>query len=411
MAPTKKDEEDVMLGMYIKTGSRCEEDNKSGLAHFLEHMLFRGYNAKFALQTLDNMGADYNAWTFEETVSFLIQVEHAHFETALSILSDMIVRPSFTPEEVEIERGVVLQEMDMYLDNPTEMLLVDWQKLIFGEQPIGCNVVGDTEDVKNLTFTDLMEFWNRFYVPKNMVLVVSGNVPKNVEETEETVDEYFYFPDKRLKPKRVWVPFEKDLVGKKRVNIHSNRMRQAQFILGTLAPSIKNDLTYPAHVLARILGTDFSSRLFMAVREKEGLAYEVSVDHNPYSDTGCFTIKSGVNPKNIDRAIELIARELKDVYVNGISGKELKKVKTSLVAQYRRDFDDIETLTDLMGMHELFFREVMVPEKIIAELDSVTIEDVNKVAKMMFAPENLRLAIIGPLDEDDTERFEKLLKY
>ncbi|MAF59499.1 MAG: pitrilysin family protein [Candidatus Pacebacteria bacterium] len=375
-------------------GSRHEEMEISGIAHFLEHMFFKGAKKfptpKSVSESVDAVGGKFNAFTGKEQVGYYVKTGKVNLDISLDVLSDMLLHAKFPPEEIEKERGVILEEMAMYQDTPTYQIMWDIESLIFGDQPLGRDQIGTKEFIKSVRQQDFRNYMNDLYVPKNIVITIAGAVDeKDIDKAEK----YFQFEDGDKN--REHVSFDPDLA-KKKYSIREKNTEQYHINFGVRAMSEQSEEYPTLRVLAAILGGNMSARMFQNVREEKGLSYSIHTETDGFTDTGYLTTRAGVKLGDVLKAIEAIRYEYDDVVKNGISEKELEKAKGYLVGQIDLETEDTEKVANHFAYNELFYRKTDDFEEEKRKIESVTKEQVEELAKKLLRPENFRLAGIGP---------------
>src|SRR3989344_7830880 len=310
----------------VGAGSRYETKKINGISHFLEHMFFKGskkYPTAENISTLvDGIGAVNNAATDKELTYYWIKSASKHIELSTDILSSMLKKSLLSKEEIEKEKGVIVEELRMYRDNPMRYVWELYERLQFGDQPLGWDIGGYEDIITKLNREDFVEYLNSLYSPSNMVLVYAGKLPENVENLAE---KYFNDLPKNSDFKCTKVKLQKQT--KPKVNIFYKKTDQANLVLGVQGYSRNDKKRYVARVLGVILGEGMSSRLFLQVRERRGLAYSVSASHSSYIDTGVFTIYAGLKLEKIEEGLEVILAEPQRIVIEKVTDDELKKAK------------------------------------------------------------------------------------
>jgi predicted Zn-dependent peptidase len=398
----------VTVLILVGAGSRYEVPRINGLSHFLEHMFFKGAqkykNTKEVSEAIDGVGGDFNAFTGKEYAGYYVKVADQHMDTALDVLADMLIHSKFDPAEIDKERGVIMEEYNMYQDTPMHQIGWDFERLLYGDQPMGWDQVGTKEVIMAVQQEDFKDYQKKLYSPDNTVIAVSGNVDH--EALMEKIQALFTFEATKK-------AFEFDAIKKnenpQKIYLRTKKTEQAHVLLGFPGYDEQHRMHYPAKILAIILGGNMSSRMFLNVREAQGLAYYISTSTDDYTDTGSFTTNAGVSLDGIDKAIVAIIDEYKKVITEPVDAKELKKAKDYLKGKLVLRLEDSEEYAHLVGKYELLYSKEQSLEKLMEEVDKVTIEQVQQVAKDLFKEEELYLAVIGPYE--DEERFKKLLKF
>ncbi len=380
-------------------GSRYEDKSISGISHFLEHMFFKGAKKyktpKAVAEAVDSFGGEFNAFTGKEYVGYYVKSGKSNIEKSLEVLSDMLIHSRFESEEIDKERGVILEEMAMYLDAPMYQISWDFEQLVFGDQPLGRDQIGTRELINSVTQEQFFDYKNALYVPPNMVVTVAGAVNAKMLDL---VASYFEMPDK--KPTRSAFPFDPDLATKK-YKIRTKKTEQYHISFGcrTLA---ETDESFPSlKVLATILGGNMSSRMFQNVREQKGLCYSIRTQVDEFTDTGLLTTRAGVKLSDVLKAAQAIRDEYDCIAQKGITEQELEKAKNYLCGKTDLQTEDTEEVAHEYGKNKLLYgweRSLSDWKTQINKVDKTTVE---KLAKDLFQPDNFRFAGIGP-DIDET---------
>jgi len=400
--------EAVTAIVFAKAGSRCEDEKTNGLAHFQEHMFFKGgkkYNSAEAVaKAVDNIGAEINGGTSRQEVAYHIQCAGSQVEKAIDILSDMIINAPFDLAEINKERSVIIQEIKRKLDNPGSQIWTDWQEIFFGNQPLGRAILGPVANIERFTKKNFVEYHSRFYANGNIVISIAGKIssPHNTRLLLEK-----YFASKPKKRAYEWKCFDKKLCAKPgTVSIRTQDTQQAHLILGFPSMHAKHELSSASRILSIVLGGSMSSRLFLRIRGQQGLCYTVGIHNDRAVDAGFFATYAGVSPDKIEQAVKSILREFEKVLQKGITKKELKKGKNMLEGRFALGLEDSPSVAEFFGNQELFYRKIETPRQVLDKIQAVTLEDVKRAADMIFSRKAV-LTIIGPVD--DKKRFQKLL--
>lgn len=391
----------VMFGV----GSRFEEAHQSGIAHFAEHMFFKGTErrptARDISVEIDGIGGDFNAFTGKEYTGYYVKCAAEHLDLAVDVLADMLLHSNFDPEEIEREKGVILEEMAMYRDLPQRYVGNVYDELLYGDTPLGWDIIG-TEDVIKGADRDLFKsFTDRWYSANRTVVGLSGNVSASAKAA---VSEKFLALPSANEGTRVDATWSQN---GPQVKLHHKDSEQAHLLLGVRSISLLDEDRYALGVMNAILGGGMSSRLFTEVRERRGLCYYVYSHHDAYTDAGSLVVAAGVDVNRIDLAITTILEELGKLAADGPDEAEFTKAKNYLKGKFVLGIEDTRGLIMFGARREAVENGYWEPAQALAAIDAITIDDVRRMAKAMFDPEQLNLAIVGPFD--DEERFAKLL--
>lgn len=402
--------ESVTLTVWVKTGSRNEEKRVNGISHFLEHMVFKGSKKrpshKEISEVIDSMGAEFNAGTEKEWTNFYIKTRNALLPTSFDLLSDMVLNPILDPKEIERESGTIIQEIAMYEDTPMAKVAWEFEELIFKGSKLGWEITGDAKSVKAITRDDFNGYREIHYYPENMLVSIAGGV-KDAEGLKLAKK---YFEDFRAKGSDFSQTKFRSLQQKAQVAVTHKKSDQAHFVLGFLGDGKNYKGRFAQSLLSVILGSGFSSRLFIEVRERRGLAYAVGNSLQRYSETGYIETYVGTDPKRAQEAIKIVLDEHYKLAnkQKPISRKEFSKAKEYLKGHFALGLEDTGAVGEYFAMQELFNEETLTPEELFKRIDKVSLDEVYTEAKKLFNPKYLNLAIIGPFKEK--EKFEKLLK-
>lgn len=391
----------------VEAGSRYETKKINGISHFLEHMFFKGSRkyptAEQIATIIDGLGAVNNAATSKEYTYYWIKSAAKHLELSADILSSMLKESLLSEEEIEREKGVIIEELRMFKDSPSRYVWDLYERLQFSDQPLGWDIGGDEETINSLQREDFVKYMQSLYSPKNMVVVFAGKLPKNIGEITEK-----YFSDLPENSHYEYKPYKSPESKSPKVNIYFKQTDQANLVLGVEGYHRDDPRRFAARVLGVILGEGMSSRLFLQVRERRGLAYHVSADHEVYRDTGTFTVYAGLKLEKAVEGLEVIIAELQRTLLEKVTDDELKKAKESIRGRLALRSESTNFLAEYFGLNFILDRELKGFDEYLKEVDKVTAEDIRKVANELFQKERYNLQIIAPLK--DTAPFEKVLK-
>lgn len=390
----------------VGAGSRYETKNVNGISHFLEHMFFKGsrkYPTAEQISTLiDGLGAVNNAATSKEWTYYWIKSASKHIELANDVLSSMLKESLLVEEEIEREKGVIIEELRMYRDNPSRYIWELYEALQFGDQPLGWDIGGDEETIKSLKREDFISYLDSLYCPENMVLVLAGKLPKDPKAFAEK-----YYLDLPKRDQYKFKKVKKSKQTKPKVNVFYKATDQANLILGVEAYDRNHKKRYAARILGTILGESMSSRLFIQVRERRGLAYHISAGHEAFVDTGTFTVFAGLKLEKVYEGLEVIKAELERTILEKVTEEELKKAKEMLRGRLAIREESTNFLAEHFGVEFVLDRELEGFEQYLKKIDKVTSDQVRDVAKELFKKENYNLQVIAPIKS--IEKFVTIL--
>jgi predicted Zn-dependent peptidase len=396
----------VTCVIMLAAGARYETRDTNGIAHFAEHMFFKGTerrpDAKAISTEVDAIGGEFNAFTSKEYTGYYVRCAAEFRDTALDVLVDMIRNSKFDPEEVEREKGVIIEEMNMYFDTPRDSIGGVYEDLIYGDTPLGWDTLGRKETIRAATRDTFLDYTGRWYKPSRMVVGVGGRIEGDLlGRIEELLGDLEDAETGEPEPAQIAAD------GVPRVKVHTKASDQAHLILGVPSYPIGHPDRYALQIVAGILGSGMSSRLFTEVRERRGLAYYVYATNHSYVDAGSLFSQAGVDVKRADEAVETIARELRRIADEPVGADELEKAKNLAKGRLTLQLENPQGLI-LFGLRrEVLEGRAADPQEVIDGLNAVTAEDVQRVAQDVIGRKGLNLALIGPFD--DAERFEQLL--
>jgi len=396
----------VTCMIMVAAGSRYETPESNGIAHFSEHMFFKGTerrpSARDIAGEVDAIGGEFNAFTGKEYTGYYVRCAAESRSVALDTLVDMIRHSKFDSDEIEREKGVIIEEMNMYFDSPRDYVGSIYESLLFGDQPLGWDVIGSKETVRAATRDTFLDYLGRWYVPSRMVVGLGGRLNGDVTgEIEELLGD--------LVPQETGSPIEAEIPSpdKPGLSVHHKESDQAHLVLGTISHPLQHPDRYVLQVLAAVLGGGMSSRLFTEVRERRGLAYYVFCQNNSYIETGTLCAQAGVDLNRVEQAIETVVAELRRIIDEPVPEKELAKAKEYTKGRLILQLESPQGLIGFGLRREALEGETIDPAEVIAELDKVNAEDVQRVAREVIGERALHLALIGPFE--DGERFARLL--
>jgi len=404
----QKDTQAVTVLVLVGTGSKYEKKEINGISHFLEHMMFKGTKKrptpKEVSETLDRVGGIYNAFTSQEATGYFAKVEASQFDLALDWVADIFLNSLLPQKEIEKEKGVIIEEINMNYDNPMSYVEILWNRVLYGDQPAGWDIAGTKEVVLKMDREKLMNYREKQYVAQNTIVCIAGKI--KIDETIKKVRKYF-IKTNRGEPLKKAPVLEKQV--KPEVLLHPRETDQTHFCLGVRGYNLFHPQKYTQDVLGIILGGMMSSRLFIEVREKLGIAYYIVTEVETNPDTGYLVTRAGVDNKNVERAITTILKEYKKISQKAISLKELKKAKDNFKGKMVLLLESSDAKASFYANQELFKKKILTLEEIYTKIKKVSKRDILKVAQDIFRPQNLNLALIGPFK--DKAKFQRLLKF
>ena len=396
----------VTCMIMLAAGSRYETPDTNGIAHFAEHMFFKGTERRPTAREIgmevDSLGAEFNAFTSKEYTGYYVKCAADYRDPALDVLVDMIRNSKFEPEEIEREKGVIVEEMNMYYDTPRDFIGGVYDQLLYGDQPLGWDIIGRKETVRAATRETFLDYIGRWYKPVRMVVGLGGRLNGDALATAERL-----LGD--LEPDDTPAPEPVRLNGDStpQVTIHHKESDQAHLCLGVRSYPFVHPDRYALQMLATILGTGMSSRLFSEVRERRGLAYYVFAANQSYTDAGSLYSQAGVDIARADEAVKTIAHEFHRIASEAVPADELEKARALAKGRFVLRLENPQGMTMFGLSREVLEGRAVEPQEVLEGLDAVTAEDVQRVAQDVIGSNGINLALIGPFEDQD--RFASLL--
>lgn len=397
----------VTVFVIFGVGSRYENEKINGASHFIEHLMFKGTKKRPTTldisKELDGVGAEFNAGTAKDWTCYYIKINSEKIELAMDVLSDMLYNSKFDNKEINKERGVIIEEINMYHDNPLMYIEDLLEMTMYQKSTLGWEIAGPRSVIEKVSRRQMIDYMKEYYSPNNTVIGLAGNVPAGAKIL---VEKYFHVAGhKKSEPES----FEKFTFtqNKPQVNLNYKKTEQVQLAIGFPGFSYFDKKVFALSLLTIILGGNMSSRLFISVRERKGLAYFVRCYPSVYQDTGNCIIQAGLDKKRMAEALKVIFNELKKIKKYGVSSQELKKAKDYLRGNLILSLEDSSHLAEFFAKQEILQNKIYTPEEKMKIFDRVTAGDIKKVAKEIFRKELCSLALIGPFN--DKKFFEKFI--
>jgi len=396
----------VCVAIFIGVGSRYESDEEAGTSHFIEHLCFRGTTqrptARDISEAIEGIGGILNGATDKEMTFYWCKVTRPHFATAASVLVDMLLNSRFNPEDIEKERQVIIEEINMCKDSPSQEvgLLID--ELLWPDHPLGRDIAGTRESMAKINRQMLLDFLKSRYTPQNTVVTVTGNI-QHAEVLR--VIEPLLGSWHNLHPRSPFIAYQ-ERAGDQ-VRIEKRDTEQAHLCLSLPGVSLFHPYRFPLDLLNVILGEGMSSRLFSEIRDKLGLAYSIGSYVEHFLDTGALTVTASVEPENLEKTVCAILEQLA-LLKEHIPEPELRKAREISKGRLLLRMEDSRNVAGWLGGQEMLTNRILTLDDVISIIDSITVEELKKVARQLFVGEKLRLAVVGPVS--DPEPLKRLLK-
>lgn len=397
----------VTVLVFVEAGSHYEEKRQNGISHFLEHMCFKGTAKRPSPMAisheLDGLGATSNAFTSYEYTGYYAKARSKNFPKLLDVIADMYLHPTVPREELEKEKGVIIEEINMYEDLPMRSVGHVLDSVMYGDQPAGRKILGTKETIRAMKRDTFIQYRTKHYVPESTVVIVAGDVEAGV--VFRKVESYFSKLPKARKPKK---PCVEDTQKSPRAGTQYKKSSQAHFQLGFRSVPISHKDVYAIEVLKTVLGQGMSSRLWKKLRGEMGVCYYVRAETENHSDHGKFIIASGVDVARIGLVLEVIAKELKEIKEGLVLAEEFTKAKEYLLGNLLMNLESSDEIAEYFGGQEILHRPLLTPQKYIEKIRKVTPAQVRAVAQKLFKNNKANLAVVGPFR--NSSRFKKLIR-
>ena len=391
-----KDARSVCIGFWVGTGARDEASGEAGASHFLEHLLFKGTadrTASAIAEMVDEVGGDFNAFTTKEYTSFYIRLLAEHLPLGLDILSDIMWKPALRPDDLEAERQVILDEILMHADEPSDEAAEQSSALLFPGHPLGREVLGDHESVSGMDAGHIRQFFGAHYRPANMVVAVAGDLEH--EAVADGLESRFTGPTGGTRPDRSGPDTSVVPVG-----VIRRATEQAHVVLASRSVDRFDRRRYALAVLNHVLGGGLSSRLFQEIRERRGLAYSVWSERVAYQDAGSVSVGMGTAPEHVAEVLDIISSELDQLGDQGITERELAIAKGNLRAETLLACEDSGARMSRIGASQLLHGEILSVDEVLARVEALTLDEIHDAAsELVAAPRTL--SVVGPFEESD----------
>ncbi len=395
----------VSATFFVRVGSRNESEANQGVSHFIEHMLFKGTDRrptpKAISEAIEGVGGYFNAEAGKELTVYWDKVADRHWKTTLDVLTDLLRHSRFDEDELEKERRVIAEELGMLSDSPGDWVHLLSDEAMWGKRPLGRDVAGTRESVQSIDRGGMVNWFQQYYVPGNLVVSVAG--PISHEDVCNELDQRLGDWTGNMPPP--WEPAERGPTA--RIRLKTKNTEQAHFCLALPSLSYRDPDRYALELLNIILGEGMSSRLFLEIREKRGLAYDVHSYTNEYEDAGSLVIYAGVEPARIDQAIRAALDELGRLR-EPVPADELDRAKEFWKGRMLLRLEDTRSIASWLGAQEVLLDRIYTADEVIAQVDAVQAEDLQHLAERLFRTDGLCLAVIGPYRSED--RFLKQLR-
>jgi predicted Zn-dependent peptidase len=384
----------VAMGVWIKSGSRCESPEINGISHFVEHMVFKGTRSRSALniaREMDSIGGNLDAFTGKETICFNVKSLGAHVPVALDVLADLVLNPVFASTEIERERGVILEEIKIDEDNPDVLVHELFTQNFWKDHPLGKPILGTTKTVGRLDQQKLIDYHIGSFRGGNMVFSAAGDLEH--DQFVQAVTEKFA----PLPPGEATHEMQTPLATARILLQNKKSLEQVQLCMGVPAPPITDDNRYATLILNTILGSGMSSRLFQTIREERGLAYAIYSDLSPYSDTGSLCVYAGTSAGKALEVIDLVLAEFRNLKEVPLTEEELTRAKDQLKGNILMGLESSNSRMANLARQEMYFHQFFTADEVILRIEAVTAEQIQAMAQRLFVPNRIAVTLLGRL--------------
>ena len=385
----------ISIGIWVKTGSRDEDPQWNGISHFIEHMVFKGTKHRTAeaiARQVDSIGGNIDAFTAKECVCFNIKVLDEHLPIALDVLSDLVLNPVFSSEDIGRERGVILEEIKMDEDSPDYLVHEIFTQNFWKDHPLGKPILGTKETVRKFERDPVLEFYKQRFVPGNLVVSAAGHLKH--ENFVELVTKHFA----AMKPMKNGFHSSQPGVASRIVLRNKKALEQVQICLGVPSHPIAHARRHASYILNTVLGGGMSSRLFQNIRERQGLAYSIYSDLTPYRDTGCMSVYAGTSRESAVKVVSLIVSEFRKLKTEPVPEEELRRAKDQLKGSLMLSLESSTARMSNLARQEMYFDHFYTLDELIEKIESVTASELQELANEFFRTESVAVTVLGNLN-------------
>ena len=385
----------ICIGIWVKTGSRDEDREWNGISHFVEHMVFKGTQHRSAeeiARQVDSIGGNIDAFTAKECVSFSMKVLDEHLPIALDVLGDLVLNPVFEEQDIKRERGVILEEIKMDEDNPDYLVHEIFTQNFWKDHPLGRPILGTRDTVKRFERPPVFDFYSHRFIPGNVIITAAGNL--NHGRFVELVNRHF----EKMKPASNGFHSAPPKIVPKIVLRNKKSLEQVQICIGVPSYPITHEKRHSSYILNTLLGGGMSSRLFQNIRERQGLAYAIYSDLNPYRDTGCLSIYAGTSRESAVKVVESVVSEFQKLKAELVSADELQRAKDQLKGSLMLSLESSTARMSNLARQEMYFDRFYGLDELIEKIQAVTAEELKNLANYFFKTENIAVTVLGNLN-------------
>ena len=383
------------IGVWLQTGSRDEDPEWNGISHFIEHMVFKGTKHRTAeeiARQVDSIGGNMDAFTAKECICFNVKVLDEHVPVALDIVSDLVLNPVFDAADIARERGVIMEEIKMDEDNPDYLVHEIFTQNFWKDHPLGKPILGTKETVKRFEREAVLEAYSHRFAPGNIIVSAAGNLDH--DRFVELVRSHF----EHMKPMTNGFHSSTPKISSRIILRNKKALEQVQLCIGVPAHPIAHEKRHAGYVLSTLLGGGMSSRLFQNIRERQGLAYSIYSDLNPYRDTGCLAVYAGTSLASASKVVQSVVSEFRKLKTESVSEEELRRSKAQLKGSLMLSLESSTSRMSNLARQEMYFDRFYDLDELIEKIEAVTAEDLASLAGEFFKPESVAVTALGNLN-------------
>jgi predicted Zn-dependent peptidase len=385
----------VSIGIWIKTGSRDEDLQWNGISHFIEHMVFKGTKHRSAeeiARQVDSIGGNMDAFTAKECVCFNVKVLDDHLPIAMDVLSDLVLNPVFDGADITRERGVILEEIKMDEDSPDYLVHEIFTQNFWKDHPLGKPILGTKETVKRFEQPVVLDFYGQRFAPGNLIICAAGNLKH--KQFVELVAKHFA----QMQPKKNGFHSPQPKIVPRIIMRNKKALEQVQICVGVPSHPIAHQKRYASYILNTLLGGGMSSRLFQNIRERQGLAYAIYSDLNPYRDTGCLSVYAGTSRESAGKVVQSIVSEFRKLKTETVPPEELRRAKDQLKGSLMLSLESSTARMSNLARQEMYFDRFYTLDELIEKIEGVTAEELKDLAEQFFHTDSIAVTVLGNLN-------------
>ena len=385
----------VSIGIWVKTGSRDEDLQWNGISHFIEHMVFKGTRHRSAediARQIDSIGGNMDAFTAKECICFNVKVLDEHLPIAMDVLSDLVLNPVFAAQDISRERGVILEEIKMDEDSPDYLVHEIFTQNFWKDHPLGKPILGTKDTVKRFERDPVLDFYSQRFGPGNLIISAAGNLSHDA--FVELVNKHF----RQMKPVKNGFHSPRPKIVPRIILRNKKALEQVQICVGVPSHPIAHEKRHASYILNTLLGGGMSSRLFQNIRERQGLAYAIYSDLNPYRDTGCLSVYAGTSRESASKVVQCVVSEFRKLKAEQVPDEELRRSKDQLKGSLMLSLESSTARMSNLARQEMYFDRFFSMDELLEKIEAVTADELLQLAKEFFHTESIAVTVLGNLN-------------